>query len=208
MRILGETAMNISSGRNNMGNKKIRTFVAIPLPEHVLSRLAGLARDLKKHPLRLKWSRIENIHLTLKFLGDILTEDVDPVCEAVSSACRQCDPFTLSVKGVGVFPNIRRPRVLWTGISGQTDRLTALQRSIDSGLGDLGYPEDDRRFTGHLTLGRFKGHQDPDALIDIMKAFADTGSDEFFTDSIGVYKSDLKPSGPIYTNLATIRLAG
>jgi len=189
-----------------MGNKKIRTFVAIPLPEQVLNRLAGLARDLKKHPLRLKWSRTENIHLTLKFLGDILTEDVDPVCEAVSAASRQYHPFTLSVKGVGVFPNIRRPRVLWTGISGQTDRLTALQRSIDRRLGDLGYRQDDRPFTGHLTLGRFKGHPDPDVLIDIMKTNANTGSDEFLADSICVYQSDLKPAGPIYTNLATIRL--
>ena len=186
--------------------RKIRTFVAVSLPEAILKQLAELVGELKTHPLRVKWSAVDDIHLTLKFLGDISPEDVDPACAALAAASRPFAPFPLRASGVGVFPNIRRPRVLWTGLAGQVDRLAAFQRAIDRRLGELGHPEDERRFTGHLTLGRFKGHQDPDVLIDIMKTCSDMTSDAFAVDSVSVFKSDLKPSGPVYTPLSTIRL--
>jgi len=196
----------IPSVRKKSGQANIRTFIAIKLPDHVIRRLSEIQQDLKKHGLRIKWSRPENIHLTLKFLGDIYPDDVGPVCRVVDASVKGFTSISLCAVGVGFFPGIRRPRILWTGISGQTDLLEKLHKAIDSGLSFLGFAKDGRRFTGHLTLGRFKGRPDSEPLIDIMKTYADTVSDEFSVDAVSVYKSDLKPSGPIYTNLSSIRL--
>lgn len=193
-------------GMKNSGKSKIRTFIAVKLPDHVIRFLADLQLDLKKYGLRVKWSRPENLHLTLKFLGDISPDDVDPVCRVVNVAVKGFAPILLYTAGVGFFPGIRRPRVLWTGISGQLALFEKLHHSIDAGLGSLGFDKDDRRFTGHLTLGRFKGQPAPESLINMMKMYKDMASDEFFVDAVSVYKSDLKPSGPIYTNLSSIQL--
>ncbi len=194
------------SGGKNSGHAKIRTFIAVKLPDHVIRMLSETQQDLKKHGLRIKWTRPENIHLTLKFLGDIHPDDVGPVCRVIEDSVNGFASISLCVRGVGFFPGIRRARVLWTGISGQLDLLEKLHKAIDTGLNSLGFVKDERRFTGHLTLGRFKGHPDPEALIDMMKTYADMASDEFLVDAVHVYQSDLKPSGPIYTNLSSIRL--
>ncbi len=193
------------SGRKNSGPSKIRTFIAVKLPDHVIRKLAELQLGLKKYGLRIKWGRPENIHLTLKFLGDIAPEDVDPVCHAVDTAVSGFTSISLCTAGVGFFPGVRRARVLWIGISGQTDLLGKLHNVIDAGLGSLGFARDERRFTGHLTLGRFKGQPEPEVLINMMRQYKDMNSDTFLVDAVFVFKSDLKPSGPIYTNLSNIR---
>lgn len=193
-------------GGKKSGHSKIRTFIALKLPDHVIKKLAGLQKELKGRDLRVKWSRPENIHLTLKFLGDIHPDDAASVCELVSGSAVSFTPISLCARGVGVFPNIRQARVLWTGISGQTDQLAKLQNAIDSGLTSLGFDADQRRFTGHLTLGRFKGRQNTDTLIDMMKTYGEMTTDEFTADTVYVIKSHLKPSGPIYTDLSGIRL--
>ncbi len=190
----------------NSGKSTIRTFIAVKLPDHVIRKLAELQLDLKNYGLRIKWTRPENIHLTLKFLGDIHPDDVEPVCRVVDASVKGFTPISLYASAVGFFPGIRRPRVLWTGISGQSDMLEKLHHAIDAGLVSLGLVKDDRRFTGHLTLGRFKGQPEPELLIDMMKMYKDMTSDEFIVDAVSVYKSDLKPSGPIYTNLSSIQL--
>ncbi len=194
------------SASDKSGKSKIRIFVAVKLPDHVIRMLSDIRQDLKKHGFRIKWSQPENIHLTLKFLGDICPDDVEPVCRVVDASVRGIAPITIRAAGVGVFPDIRRPRVLWTGISGQTDLLEKLQKAIDNGMHSLGFAREERRFTGHLTLGRFKGRQDSETLIDMMRSYKDMISDEFLVDAVSVYKSELKPSGPIYTNLSSIRL--
>ena len=105
-------------GREKSGQANIRVFIAVKLPDHVIRKLSELQLDLKKHGLKIKWSRPENIHLTLKFLGDILPDDIDPVCRVVNDAVKDFMPISLYTAGVGFFPGIRRPRVLWTGGGG------------------------------------------------------------------------------------------
>jgi 2'-5' RNA ligase len=195
----------VQSGRDKSGNSKIRTFIAVKLPEHVIRFLAALQRDLKNYGLRIKWTRPENIHLTLKFLGDIHPDDVIPVCRVVDDSVKGFTPISLCASAVGLFPGIRRARVLWTGVSGQSDLLEKLHHTIDAGLASIGFVKDDRRFAGHLTLGRLKGQPAPELLIDMMKAYKGMASDEFLVDAVSLYKSDLKPSGPLYTNLSSIQ---
>jgi len=197
------------SGGQNSHQATIRVFIAVKLPDHVIRRLSETQQDLKNRGLRIKWTRPENIHLTLKFLGDIHPDAVGPVCHVIEASVKEFGPIKLCARGVGVFPTIRRTRVLWAGISGQLDLLEKLHKAIDAGLDCLGFAKDERRFTGHLTLGRFKGHPASEqmiVLVDMMKTYADMVSDEFLVDAVHVYKSDLKPSGSIYTNLSSIRL--
>jgi len=213
-------------GKNDGGNgsereskqKKIRVFISINLPDHVACWLSEVQEELKTCRLPVQWTRTGNIHLTLKFLGEIASQNVASVCQVVEESIGNLLPMEIFAQGVGVFPGVKHPRVLWAGISGQTNLLRDLQRDLDASLHGLGFPKDERAFTGHLTIGRFKAdhHRSnnrspeslPELLIDIMKQYQKTASTPFLVEAVHVMKSDLKPTGPIYTSLANVRLKG
>ena len=179
----------------------IRTFLAIELPEKITYTISKVQEEIKSYGLKIRWVRPENIHLTLKFLGDIKTADTEKVARAVSESVTGHPPISLAVKGIGVFPGIKKPRVLWLGISKQVDLLTALQKTLDDKLEAMGFPKEKRPFRGHLTLGRIKSIIDPKTLHDVLKEFTMFESERFFADRIILYKSDLKPKGAVYTKL-------
>jgi 2'-5' RNA ligase len=179
----------------------IRTFLAIELPEKITYTISKVQEEIKSYGLKIRWVRPENIHLTLKFLGDIKTADTEKVARAVSESVTGHPPISLAVKGIGVFPGIKKPRVLWLGISKQVDLLTALQKTLDDKLEAMGFPKEKRPFRGHLTLGRIKSIIDPKTLHDVLKEFTMFESEHFFADRIILYKSDLKPKGAVYTKL-------
>ncbi len=179
----------------------IRTFIAIELPEKIIYTISKVQEEIKSYGLKIRWVRPENIHLTLKFLGDIKTADTEKVARAVSESATGYPALSLAVKGIGVFPGIKKPRVLWLGISKQLDLLTALQKTLDEKLEAMGFPKEKRPFRGHLTLGRIKSIIDPKTLHDVLKEFIQFESEPFFADKIILYKSDLKPKGAVYTKL-------
>jgi 2'-5' RNA ligase len=179
----------------------IRTFIAIELPEKIIYTIRKVQEEIKSYGLKIRWVRPENIHLTLKFLGDIQAADTENVARAVSESATGYPPISLAVKGIGVFPGIKKPRVLWLGISKQLDLLTALQKTLDEKLEAMGFPKEKRPFRGHLTLGRIKSEIDPKTLHDVLKEFTQFESERFFADRIILYKSDLKPKGAVYTKL-------
>ena len=179
----------------------IRTFIAIELPEEIIYTISKVQEEIKSYGLKIRWVRPENIHLTLKFLGDIQEADTEKVARAVSESVTGYHPISLAVKGIGVFPGIKRPRVLWLGISKQIDLLIALQRTLDEKLEAIGFPKEKRPFRGHLTLGRIKDKIDPKRLNDILKEFTKFESEHFFAHRIILYKSELKPKGAVYTKL-------
>lgn len=185
-----------------------RVFVAVPLPDAVIRQLGSLQKELRRFDFNLRWTRPETIHLTLKFLGEVPATGIEGIGAAVASAVKGHSAFRLAARGVGVFPSVRRARVLWTGLSGGTDGLQKLQSDIDRALSAIGHAPDDRRFSGHLTLGRFSGPPDPEAVLDMMKAYADYTAGTFSAEAVHVIQSDLKPGGPVYTDLNVIRLNG
>lgn len=198
-------------------SKKIRVFIAISLPEHVIHWISGIQESLQTDRLPVQWTRSGSIHLTLKFLGEISPETATDVCRMVAETVEPASWFEIFAQGVGVFPGIRRPRVLWTGVGGRIDLLSDLQRRIDDAVHLLGFAKEERTFTGHLTIGRFKEGRGSvrtgaaplaEALIEIMKRFHRTASAPFVVDAVCVFKSELKSSGPVYTFLATAPLAG
>jgi len=176
----------------------VRTFVAVEIPDAVRQRIAELQERLKQHRARISWTRPGNVHLTLKFLGNVAEERLGAVMDAVERASAGIEPFRARVHQVGGFPNLRRPRVLWVGLDADP-RLTRLAGEIDAALGELGFPRETRRFSPHLTIGRVKGS----LSREVSEALASTSFDggEMTVAEVVVMKSDLKPTGAVYTAL-------
>ena len=186
----------------------IRTFIAFELPEKIRSFISNIQEDLKSKRLDVRWVRPKNIHLTLKFLGNINKDDAQKVGAAIFKSAADYAPIFLAAKGIGAFPGINRPRVLWIGISGQIDVLIQLQKSLDDKLGKIGFSKENRPFKGHLTLARVKGQINQAKLINAIKKYGELESEPFIADNIILFKSDLKSTGAVYTKLMEKRLSG
>ena len=187
-------------------SEKIRAFIAIELPERILQRLVEAQSILKGRHLGIRWVRKEGIHLTLKFLGNIDSNDVEQVVAAMGRAIRPFSPFTLRGEGIGVFPDLRRARVVWAGVSGDAEGLCALQTDLDSELKKIGFPKEKRAFNGHLTLGRVKGRLDRTKLSEALKALSDFQTEPFTAQSVVLFQSDLRQGGAVYSKLAEVAL--
>jgi len=152
--------------------------------------------------LDIRWVRREGIHLTLKFLGDIEKNTVDNIEAAMGRATQGISRFTLMGEGIGVFPHLRRARVIWTGLSGDVQALMALHRNLESELKSLGFPKEKRPFRGHLTLGRAKGRLDTTTLRQALEGLRDFQTASFSVPSLVLFQSTLRPQGAAYTRLA------
>jgi 2'-5' RNA ligase len=183
----------------------IRAFIAIDLPveiHHKLEQASGhLTQQLNNLPLR--WVPITNIHLTLKFLGEVSETNVETITEIIESEAIVQPPFEISIGGLGVYPNNRRPRVIWVGIEAP-ECLTKLQRRIDIEVARLGYARDKRSFSPHLTLGRVSRNA---SYKDIRKISKRLRNEKLGflgvarVNDIHLYRSDLNPDGAVYSKL-------
>jgi 2'-5' RNA ligase len=187
-------------------SKTLRSFVAFELPDDVRSALRRVQQELKAHDFAVRWVRPEGIHLTLKFLGDIEPAQIDGIADRLAAAARGYGSVSLSAKGIGVFPHLRRPRVLWTGLAGDVRRLSELQGRVDAGLAEAGFRREKRSFKGHLTLGRFKARVESRQVERALEIFADFETEPFSADRIMLFKSELKPTGAVYSILKHIPL--
>ncbi len=185
----------------------LRTFVAAELPADLLKALAAVQAELGQRGLRARWTRPGSLHLTLKFLGDISADRVPIVAAALRTAAAEHDAFKLTAAGVGVFPGLRRPRVLWAGLSGATAALERLQRGLDDQLHAAGFPREARDFHGHLTLGRF-GETPGGEVAEVLPAYAAKCFGSFEVREVVLFQSDLQPRGAVYTELARAPLMG
>lgn len=186
----------------------IRTFIAVKLPETVLAAIGGVQERMAACGLNVRWVTTGNIHLTLKFLGEVDEDKVAGIAAVLTEAVHGFAPLRIAAAGVGVFPNVKRARVIWVGLAGQLPELAALQRSIEDRLATIGYPREKRPFTGHLTLGRVKGSIAASRLTTAMGAFIDFASETFEVDRVVLFKSDLRPTGADYTELRQVTLPG
>jgi len=184
----------------------LRTFIAIDIPGNILSEIRELQEGIKDYGFKIRWVRPESIHLTLKFLGDIKAVKINEIAEAISKTVVRYTPISLQAKGVGVFPGIKRPQVLWVGLAGQLEPLVSLQKTLDENLETIGFPMEKRPFKGHLTMGRMKAKIDVKKFGDVLMTFRSFESEAFTADKIILYKSELKPSGAVYTELASASL--
>ena len=191
-----------------IANGVLRAFVAVQLPAELLKALAVVQTEMRRGGMRARWTRPENLHLTLKFIGDLPADGVADVANALRSAAAGHSPFRLTAAGIGVFPGVRRPRVLWAGLSGATAALEGLQRELDDRLAACGCEREARGFHGHLTLGRFGPGAPGGAIADAMSAHTTQRFGSFDVRELVLFQSDLMPRGPVYTALARAPLRG
>ena len=189
---------------------KMRAFIAVELPDVALDdlrRAISLIREAGIHNLRVV--RPEGIHLTLKFLGDIESSQVEPVSEAMTRATNDVQPFQLHLGETGAFPNIRRPRVLWAGVDGEMESLSNLQQSIEKALEGRGVERERRSFNPHLTLGRIRGGASEEEGQKVAQTLSIIHLDESLTipvDSISLMRTTMTPDGAVYDRLASAAL--
>lgn len=179
----------------------MRTFIAFKLPEEVIASLGDLQKALKQQGLKLRWVHPDNIHLTLKFLGDISAEEIPAVKRVIRTVSRSQTVFSLEAKGLGVFPTVKKAQVLWSGIHGDVKRLGDFQSNLDRALAGMGFEPEKRAFRGHLTLGRIKRRVDGRVLASAISRFGSFVSPPLTAERLILFKSDLKPSGAVYQEL-------
>jgi len=189
----------------------VRVFIAIELSEPVCDAIqkqtARLRQTLGNELIR--WVPTQNMHLTLKFLGDTTTSHLEFLKQMLAREANSHPQFNLQLGGLGAFPNSKRPRLLWIGIHAPAD-LVSLQKSIESGTSRLGYEQEERAFSPHLSIGRVRQNIGPPEQQKIRTALDTIQLGNIGTarvDSVHLYRSDLQPSGSIYTKLFSAPLS-
>lgn len=189
----------------------VRTFVALELPPAIQDGLRAISADLqpKTKTLPLRWVPIENIHLTLKFLGDINEANISHISDLLQSKANSTPAFDIRLNGLGVFPNPRRPNVIWVGVDAP-EALQDLQGRLEVELSGLGFVPEKRPFSPHLTVARVRREARPAALKQISDIVASThiAAVTGRIDMLTLFRSVLKPSGSVYNPLSRSPLAG
>ena len=183
----------------------IRAFIAVDLDDPVIEKVCNVVAILKSRITEIRWLRKENLHLTLKFLGNIAESQVEPITAALRHPLGLFSPCTISAKGLGVFPDFRRPKILWVGLTG--DQLVQLAAEIESALMPIGFTPENRAFTPHLTIGRWReGSRPAKNLRQEIDSLNDFEFGACAVRQIVLFQSVLKPEGASYTQLKTIQL--
>jgi len=183
----------------------MRCFIAIDIGEDVKMALSALQGELKGCNADIRWVRPENIHLTLKFLGNVEEGMLDLIKASLGDICSRYSRFKLEARGMGLFPDRRRPRVLWVDIGGDGS-LKGLQHDIEEAMVAIGFKEEDRGFTPHLTIGRLRSRTGFKMLYDKMQSYMDKHFGVFDVRSIFLMESILRPSGAEYRRVAEFGL--
>jgi 2'-5' RNA ligase len=183
----------------------IRAFIAVDLDDPVIEKICNVVEILKSRITEIRWLRKENLHLTLKFLGNIAESQVEPIATALRHPLGLFSPCNISAKGLGVFPDFRRPKILWVGLTG--DQLVQLTAEIESALMPLGFTPENRAFTPHLTIGRWReGNRPAKNLRQKIGSLNDFEFGACAVRQIVLFQSVLKPEGASYSELRTIQL--
>jgi len=188
-------------------NETVRTFVAVLLPDAVKQRIGVFLEDVIRMRADVKWVKPDNIHITLKFLGDVDNHKIGEVSACVQEAVRPFVRFTIGIAGTGMFPNDRRPSVLWIAVREGAETLIQMAGCMDSALARVGFQKERRPFSPHLTIGRVRSSKRIEDTVTFMQK-SEWNAGSFEADAVAVMKSDLRPAGALYTPLATIKLQG
>jgi 2'-5' RNA ligase len=184
---------------------EVRTFICIEIPESIKERIRRLQDTLRRIEAQISWTKPQSIHLTLKFLGGVRASRIERVSNAVGRAARGISPFEIEIGGAGCFPSARSPKALWVGVSNVPDPLQQLYSNIEDELAQDGFPREKRKFSPHLTIGRVRA---PHNASRVAEELVSSGfrSETFRATEVIVMRSDLNPSGSIYTRQAVIHL--
>ena len=182
----------------------IRAFIAATLAPAVVEEIAKVRTTLQEAKGDIRWTRIEGVHLTLKFLGDLARTQVEPILATLTETLRERPPLLLLAQGLGGFPTLKRPRVVWVGIKGEG--LSELSETIETALVPLDFPPEERPFTPHLTLGRVRSLRGWEQVLAVVKAYEHVRFGESMVSAVTLYQSELRPEGAVYRPLGIVSL--
>jgi RNA 2',3'-cyclic 3'-phosphodiesterase len=183
----------------------IRAFVAVDVPKQIKMELDKLIGELRPLAPDIRWVKAGNLHLTLRFLGDIPKSSISDLTEEIGKNISGFEAFHLTLAGIGGFPNIYKPRVIWLGGGKGQDNLYNLAPRIEKACNDCGFGNADKPFSSHLTIGRVKFPKGNERLVSYIQNLK-FESPIFPVEEVVIFKSDLQPSGPRYTRLEAVRL--
>jgi 2'-5' RNA ligase len=189
----------------NDDNRHIRAFIAISLPKEIKKFLKDLQGQLQTSGLKASWPKPATLHLTLKFLGNISVGKLDTSRTCMTRAVTGIPVHTLFVSGIGVFPTVKKTRVIWSGTRGQTDILEKLVNRLEVILfEEMGVKKENRRFSPHLTIARVKKPIYPKTMSKLLHEFKDFYSEDFLVSEIKLFQSELLSSGAIHKTIFSI----
>ncbi len=195
-----------------MADQEIRAFIAIELPTELRERMSEFQAGLKRPQQRfVKWVNPGSVHLTLKFLGNVKSKQLDFIKKELHDIAKDSQAFFIRTSETGCFPNLQRARVFWLGLGGDIEELLKLQGKIDGALSRIGFPQENRPFTAHLTLARIKEDCSKEDRVEFGALVKDASFQQTFSmkiEAVSLMRSQLTPAGAVYTQLAEFRLTG
>lgn len=186
----------------------MRCFVAIELPANIREELADLQAQLRDLDRYVRWVRSDQIHLTLKFLGEVPDRQVPEVCAAVAKTAARLPAIPFEIRGAGCFPSHGPGRIVWAGVLGPPEELVACHAACEQVLADLGYPPEDRDFRPHLTIGRAREQRGSREIRNLLNGVGNFHCPPFIAKELTVFQSVLGREGPTYTVLSRAGLRG
>ena len=185
-------------------SESIRSFLAIDIDADLLDKIKTVEDEFKKIDANIKYVNIENMHLTLKFFGNIDLNRIDKISCSVKKVINEHKPFKINIKGSGAFPNTKQIKVIWIGLEENNDFIT-LQKNLDNEFNKLGFNLE-RNYKSHLTIGRMKNGKNKNLIQDKIKEYEDYNIGSMTVKKIALKKSTLTPQGPIYENIEVFKL--
>ena len=186
----------------------MRCFVAIELPKEVRDGLAGLQERLHSLGRAVRWTRVEQIHLTLKFLGEVPDEKVPAVCDAATAVAARYEPFDLEVGKTGCFPPSGPARIVWAGIANAPPALIDCQEACEQAYAELGFKPEKRTYHPHLTVGRVRDTRDSRDIRAAVEGEAAFSAGSFVAQELVLFQSILRPTGATHIVIARAPLGG
>lgn len=188
----------------------MRTFIAIELPQKIITALASIQQQLKNTQADVKWVKPENIHLTLKFLGETDEKKIEKIIQVVEDTVKENKIFSIRLSILGAFPKINFPRVIWVGIDKGDQEAKDIALVLEEKLEKIGVPKEKRLFSSHITIGRVRSGLQREKLVKELNILQEKGlleeGLEFLAKKITLFKSTLTPKGPIYEILKEVSL--
>ncbi len=185
-----------------------RLFFAVDLPDETLTRAGSLIDKFGISPAHVRFVHVNNLHISMKFLGDVEAQTIASLCEKAKEAVSGFGAIRLFIKGMGLFPNHTKPRVIWFGVGGETDKLARLESKLSKNIECLGFLADERPFTPHLTIGRVKSESARGELIRLVHNNRELKVGDALMDAVHLYESRLGPGGSVYTKVESFPLSG
>jgi 2'-5' RNA ligase len=179
----------------------IRAFLALRPDDDVLKNLKGVQQELGQAGIDARWVSADAVHLTIQFLGDVREHELPEIERGLREAIATVKPFEVEFRGLGVFPNQKKPRAVWVGLHG--DGIAGVADAVETVLSPLGFPPEEREMTPHITLGRLRSTRGTETLIRIIRSSTERSFGTSRLNAVTLYRSQLRPDGAVYTPVTT-----